>query len=488
MATKSSTLDLTILDQTMLRVYVRQLLIFPFPDTDHQADALSVLHAGLFEVFQHYPFLAGTIRQTNPLTGAMTVDYPDKIDSDLPSQLLKVNKLDDQGLGYDYDKLCEEGLPPSKLPSDVLCPFALVGHPGMDDAFAEGLTTFVKDQPIPVFAAQVTFIPGGLILSAYTHHSVVDGTGIAKIYQTWSASTRAYSNRQPTAKQASTYSLNTARNVLDSLIVDAQPMDLPEFRYPDTPVLVPLLRESPYKISAKIFVFSASRIFQLANSLSNLTHERISTFTALTALVWCQITNARRAVLIEKGIQKTTVGIAIDQRKRVGSLLPANYIGNCANGMTVSLLLSSIPTTETMDNTSIAAVALALSNRLGEINLDWFRARLLHMSEQPNSSKLVLNVDTCNGPDLFITSWMHIGADDVWAVPGTAKMDNETWGCKPTAIRKPQCASEGGIQILPRRKGGEAPFETLVCLEDGEMERTMKSLGGGKWVEKFVEG
>ncbi|KAF2623557.1 hypothetical protein BU25DRAFT_414303 [Macroventuria anomochaeta] len=485
MTSTSEVLDLTRLDQAVLRVYVRHLLIFPFPEPTFRNGAQAALTAGLLAVLRQFPFLAGTVEQTDPLTGAMAVRYPNSVDSGLVSQLLTVNELDDDNL--QYDTLCKGGVPPSRLPADVLCPFALRSHPGIDDPYAEVLTTFAKGKPIPVFAAQINFILGGLILSAYTHHSVVDGTGIAKIYQTWSGHTRTSSDGMNIPEQAKTTGLNNTRHALDSLIVDAPTMKLPEFRYPGDSVNPPL-RDGPYRLSAKLLVFPALAISRLATSLSLITKERISTFTALAALVWCQITNARRAAMNEKGIQKTTLGIAIDHRKRVGSLLSDDYIGNCANGMAVSVALASVPTSENMDADHIAPVALALFNGLGEVDLDWFRARLLEISKQTNYSKLMLNLDTGNGPDIFITSWMHIGADDLWAIPGTAKTEGgKRWLCKPTAIRKPHNLWEGGMQILPRRKGHAAPFEIPLCLEGGEMERTLHGLREGNWVERVID-
>ena len=483
-------LRLTRLDQTMLRVYVRQLLVFPFPDFCSKEEAQATLAASLLVTLKQFPFLAGTVEQTEFRTGALSVRYPSNIDPKVVSQLLTTIDLDTSKL--DFEDLCHSGVPPSQLPSDVFCPVVLRSHPGTDDPFVEGLTMFTKGLPIPVFAAQISFISNGLVLSAYTHHSVVDGSGIAKIYQVWSAHTRTYGRGMKVPQQKEGTKLNHARHALDSLTTNAPTMKLPEFRFPGDPINPPL-RDNPYKLSAKILVFSASTITKLAASLSTITKGRISTFTALTALIWSQITNARRDAMIEKGVQKTTVGIAIDHRKRVGQLIPSDYIGNCANGMTVSLPLAAILTSHTMDEEHIAPVALAISNGLSEIDLDWFRARLSIISKQENSSKLLLNVDTRNGPDIFITSWMHIGADDLWAIGGTVKVQSEhgdmrRWFSKPTAIRKPQCQTEGGIQILPRRKGDEAPFEILCCLEEGEMERTMQGLQEREWVERVVDG
>ncbi|KAH6629250.1 transferase family-domain-containing protein [Boeremia exigua] len=487
MASKMEVLELSRLDQTVLRVYVRQLLIFPFAEATStmRREAQTVLTAGLLATLRQFPFLAGTVEILDSETGALTVRYPKSIDVDLVSRMLTVNDSDLDSL--EYQSLIEAGVPPSALPADVLCPFALRSHPGIDDPYAEILTTFAKRKPIPVFAVQINFVSGGLVLSAYTHHSVVDGTGIAKIYETWSKCTRDYSDSERIPAQIKAADLNKARNALDSLAEGAISMKLPEFRYPGDRVDPPL-RNSPYNLSAKLLVFSAATICQLANSLSHSTNVRISNFTALCSLVWCQVTNARREAMLEKGVKDTTLGIAVDHRKHVGSLLPDDYLGNCANGMIVPIALASMPTAENMNAENIAPVALALSSGLGDVDLEWFKTRLLELSKRDISSEWMLNLETRNGPDIFITSWQHIGADTIWAIPGTSKTgDGERWRCKPTAIRKPHNMWEGGMQILPRQRGDQAPFEIPLCLEEGEMERTLHGLKAGNWVERVID-
>lgn len=288
-------------------------------------------------------------------------------------------------------------------------------------------------------------------------------------------------------EQISARSLNDARHALDTLIEGASPAKkLPEFCFPGDP-RPPLLRDLPVKLSAKLLAFSAAMISALATSLSDVTGQRISNFTAIASLVWCQATAARRAAIEAKGIENTTLGVATDHRKRVCSLLPDDYLGNVANALVVSVPLSSIPKTENMDAEGLAPIALVLSNALAEVDLDWFRSRLLELSKLENPSKLMMNCHTMNGPDVFITSWQHIGADDAWAIPGTAKSEDGEWACKPTAIRKPHNLWEGGMQILPRRKGGEAPYEIPLCLEVGDMERVLHSLQEGNWVEQVIE-
>lgn len=480
MESESSMLELSRLDQTVLRVYVRQLLIFPFPVPNSRKDAQIVLAAGFLATLRQFPFLAGTVEVANSETGLLRVQYPENVDEESVKQILTTNELDLDTL--DYDTLREAGFPPSSLPADSLCPTILISHPGIDDQYAEVLTTFSKGKPIPIFAAQLNFIRGGLILSAYTHHSVVDGTGIAKIYQVWSSNTRNFHAGSPLLNQANPSSLNRARHALDTLAKGATAMELPEFRNPDSPTTPPL-RNIAYPLSAKLLIFPYQKISSLATSLTHITKTRISPFTAICALVWTHVTRARRTALLAAGVETTALGIAIDHRKRVGALLPDDYLGNCANGMIVRLPLSSIPATGKM---AIANAALALSGALGEVDLDWFRARLLELSKREVSTKWILNLDTQNGPDIFITSWQHIGADEEWGIPGTERT-GEGWRCKPAAIRKPHNLWEGGMQILPRRRGEEAPFEIPLCLEEGEMGRVLEGLHAGGWVERVVE-
>jgi len=83
---------------------------------------------------------------------------------------------------------------------------------------------------------------------------------------------------------------------------------------------------------------------------------------------------------------------------------------------------------------------------------------------------------------MMVTSWQHLGADWVWNIPGTGGDG------KARALRKPSYKSEGGIRILPRMKGGNRDYEVLVCLEEGEMERMVRSLEEGGFVESVVEG
>ncbi|KAF2790997.1 hypothetical protein K505DRAFT_327196 [Melanomma pulvis-pyrius CBS 109.77] len=501
MTANSRDLHLSILDQTMLRQYVRNLLIFPFPDPSHTEAATNALRTGFSATLHQFPFLAGTIKQSDSPSTRLSLQYPEHIPPELVSRIFNSDFDLAANLIFHYDTLREGGMPPSRLPSDVFCPKVLRSHPGLDDPCAEGITSFAKGYPIPVIAAQANFIPGGLILSVYTHHSVVDGTGIARLYQVWSGHIRSHncdeetpdsqhpSSMSPTPTQNNYTDPSLARRTIDTFATPPSFAECPEVRIPGTSASVPALRSTPYNLSAKVIVFTESKISSLSATLSAITNKRISAFIVLAAMLWSHITRARGPLLAEHDIQKTTLGIAIDHRKNLGPAITHSYLGNCATGLTTSLPLSTILSPLTITAESLAPVAVNISQSLSSVDLDWLKARISYFSRTPNSSALSLDLDIRNGPDLFITSWMHMGADYEWGIPGTMESGDgkSRRGGVPTAIRKPHWASEGSIIVLPRQKIGSHDFEVSVCLEEAEMGKVVESLRREMWVERIID-
>jgi hypothetical protein len=78
---------------------------------------------------------------------------------------------------FNFHDLENQHFDPSLFPPSAFCPALLPHHPGLDegDAYATGLTTFQNQIPLPVMAAQATFIREGMVLSVWTHHCVADG-------------------------------------------------------------------------------------------------------------------------------------------------------------------------------------------------------------------------------------------------------------------------------------------------------------------------
>ncbi|CAI6332787.1 unnamed protein product [Periconia digitata] len=485
MSSSMKNFHLTTLDQTMLRMYVRQLLIFQTEDLSSSKDTVRALRKSFLATLRQLPFLAGTSCPASEPAGQLTLKYPEFFSDGLVDERLDVNHslVDDPSLRF--DDLEAEGFSPSKFASDTFCPKLLRDHPGLDDALAEGLVSFKKMNPIPALAAKISFIAGGLILSVYAHHNVTDGAGIASFYRMWSSNSSAVGpNPSINLHPVEIEEMESQRRALDNLAMSSEPAECPEVRYPGTKSSKPALRSVPYDLSAKVIVFSSSTISRLASELSSLAGTRVSSFTTLVTLIWMQITLSRDANLGEKGIKTTKLTMAFDHRKNLKDYVSDTYLGNCATGITasysVSEMLSAGSTKIAPEN--LAPIARSVSETLSSTTLDWLKPRLSLFARTPNPHHLGLDVDIFNGPDLFVTSWMHIGTDCEWNIPGVV-------GHGPKAIRKPKSKTEGNIHILPRLKQSEfeVPFEVMLCLEESEMERMVSRLRDEGWAERIVD-
>ncbi|KAF2022923.1 hypothetical protein EK21DRAFT_119251 [Setomelanomma holmii] len=138
-------LKLFVIDQTIYRMYLRHLLVSPFPGESVANNALRALCTGLASTIQDYPVLAGTLQVPNPSTGIIKAKHPENIDVDL------VYSRFDVGYAlfgvFDYEVMKAKGFPPTMLPGHVFCPSMLRKHLGLNDAYAEKPADAAKGQP-----------------------------------------------------------------------------------------------------------------------------------------------------------------------------------------------------------------------------------------------------------------------------------------------------------------------------------------------------
>ncbi|KAJ4354466.1 uncharacterized protein N0V89_006203 [Didymosphaeria variabile] len=448
-------------------------------------DAVGALKAGFAATIRQLPFLAGTIRLSDAETGRLAIQYPESPFDELIDQIFTISYGQAGNPDLEYTKMEKDGFPPLPMWRDVFCPSLLRNHPGLDDEYAAGLISFKKELPVPVLAAQATFVRGGLVLSVYSQHNAIDGSGTAKLYKIWSNHTRLRGSMTiPNVDEGHRASLDSQRLLFDGLAEGAKVSDYPDVRFPGTPRSSPLLRKETYKLVSKIFVFPAATISELAATLSSTTGKRISSFVALISLIWTNVTIARSAALADKNIHSTMLDMAFDHRKNLDEHLKDSYMGNCVTGIQASAPVSAMlfqTSDDSVYGEQLAPIASAISYKLSSITLDFLKARLNLFSRTPSPWQLHSHADVQNGPDLFVTSWMHIGTGCAWKIPGTT-----TEG--PVAIRKPQSHIEGLVHILPkvRIENGFPALDVLVCLEEWEMERVVRRLEGERWAVRVI--
>ncbi|KAF2185590.1 hypothetical protein K469DRAFT_726702 [Zopfia rhizophila CBS 207.26] len=473
-------LHLSITDQVAVRAYIRNLLIFPFPDPNQAEDAIRVLKDGLQVTLSQLPYLAGTLGPADPQAGKIPLSYTD----DIPD----ISTLFDYSVGKDslkwiqenwpnYEELREAGMPPSMFPGKTFAPRSLRNLDGMESTIAEGKATF-NGFAVPVMGTQAFFIPGGLVLSIYVHHSVVDGTGLSVFYKRFSENVRL--RRSGQALRPEDHS--TPRRQVDTRTSTPRlghpapacpPYTTRKFDYAKT--LAP-----DTKCSGKLFIIRAARIRDFRDSLTGSvkTNTKLTVFNVLAALVWIHVTRARAPHL--KGYEETNAGIAVDVRRKLKPALDKEYMGNMAIYTKATLPIEDFVAEERVTNTTLIPVIQSINTSISNVDNEWVKDHLSFFSTVPKFDDVSLGLHFSFGTDLFITSWMNFGAEHEWDIPGTTSR-------KPEFIRKPHSAEDGGVLIMPRRYEEDAPYEVLIQLANEDMARLLNEVGGlTEWADKVV--
>ncbi|KAG9193414.1 trichothecene 3-O-acetyltransferase [Alternaria panax] len=523
-------LELSHLDQQPhIRVYGRYYIIFPFPDISCAYAAKEALHNGFKEVLRRFPYLAGTVDIPDPSTGLLRVRYPDPIDLEAEARRIFTASYDDAH--RDYDTLAEDAFASGKLPATIFCPNELKHHTGLgNDPYAEKMTSLQKG-PVPVFASQATFIPGGLVLSAWFYHAVLDGTGNTRIQKIWSNAVRALrpqmskiSVKVPKFYRAPSYrdqlqplqavikewndisDPSSARSALATLVQEADVAT--EF----TDGSVNLTKryelrggpdEGPNKVVTRMFRFSSPVLNKFRIELSTRIGDKISLFTALSAIIWANIVHARSASLTASSNKQSTLAVVVDLRKYLPPPFSSpDYLGNLVlsamptlsleNGITdciVSLREQSRPRAPDslfppmnfpvyQQRFCLEDLAIKIADALHAVNATWAITQIKSVLTNPTEAQQSL-LKFPKGPDLYITSWQRMGADNEWYIPGTS-MPNAT------AIRRAAWVSEGGIVVLPREEDKEGhegePYEIMLSLTNADMERFEHGLQSAGWL------
>jgi hypothetical protein len=179
----AKTLHLSVTDQNAARCFISTLQVFPFPDDINIEAAVKALAEGLRVTLQTLPFLAGTVGPADPITGKLSVSYPTKIPDLHDVGLFRFEKLTrPRGYPHTYEQLKAGGMPPSAFPGRIFCPEVLRDKTirGIPQ-YAEGL--IACKEIAPILAVQAFFFSGGMVLSCYLHHNVVDFQGVSTFWQ-----------------------------------------------------------------------------------------------------------------------------------------------------------------------------------------------------------------------------------------------------------------------------------------------------------------
>ncbi|KAF2790257.1 trichothecene 3-O-acetyltransferas-like protein [Melanomma pulvis-pyrius CBS 109.77] len=478
-------LHLSVVDQNTVRVYTQLFLIFGFPDGNQAESAIKALAKGLQVTLTVLPFLAGTLRLVDSKSGKLSLTYPSKAPDVQSSRLLTSKHLPD--FPHTYKQLKSKGMPPSAITSKTFCPEDLRRFRGVPED-GEGIVDFTKSEA-PVMRIQAFFVPGGLILGIYTHHAVLDFSGMNKFWENFAQSVFGQNDKSFPC-ELDLPDQSKLRSQLDARIpMHAKGLDKIEsyvngkFEYQKT---LPPGPETPR--SQKLFVISAKRIRSFRSELQDQSGLQISICNVITALLWIHVTRARapRLQLPEFNYEDSSIGISVNTRKRMTPQISDEYTGNMALFAKATRPIAKLIAEERVTSTTILATIKHIKAAIDQVDNDWVYQHLSFFKSVNPITDTECALRFGLGPDLYITSWMNFPAlETKWNIPGTSS-------AQPEFIRRAYNPSDGGMNIMPRIRtpvdGVDAPYEVVVRLATEDMNKVLAEEGGlASWAERVID-
>ncbi|KAF2833667.1 trichothecene 3-O-acetyltransferas-like protein [Ophiobolus disseminans] len=498
---ETKSFHLSFLDQNVVRVYTQTLSIFPFPDDNGAEAAVKALTDGLHLTLQRFPFLAGTLSLADQESGRLTLRYPTKITADDMTKLLRSKQIlfDHHTFPYTYEKLREKGMPSSAFHAAMFVPDDFVDYPGIPE-FGEGQVDFKKSDA-PAMRLQACFIPGGLVLSMYIHHTILDCSGVATFWTAFAANVSKAAGTREMDKDEyfAPVSVAEQQSHLRAALEARVPMPS---RLVKSPVadcycdgIHPYERTLPSDTACaqRLLVVPAARIREYRERLRRhfSVDDPPTMCNVLAALVWTHVTRARGARLMRNGFSDTNIGIATDLRRRQQPPETNEYMGNMALFSKGTLRIADMMAEDCVTDQTILKVIKQIKSTIGKVNNEWIAQQMAFFKSIERITDTECALALRFGTDIYITSWLNFAADLRWGIPGT-DLDTGSLDGRPEFIRRLYNPSDGGMIFLPRRRqpvnGVEAPFEILVRLADEDMDRLLHENGGlESWATAVID-
>ncbi|XP_078169826.1 putative acetyltransferase At3g50280 [Carex rostrata] len=289
-------LHLSAWDTAMLSVhYIQKGLLFKNPSDLSVEQIIERLRSSLEEALFHYYPLSGRIRAVTCAEGGVTSHV----------------EVGCEGEGAEFVHAVADGI----AIADV------VGADGQDlpeflkKFFPLDLAVNFDGSTNPLVAVQATVLIDGIFIGCNFNHVIGDGTSYWMFFNAWAEVARC--------KAAGKEVVLSQPPVHDKWFIGG---------YGEPPIKLPysspaefVVRFTPPPLRERIFHFSSESLAKLkARANRECDKGVISTFQALSALMWRCIIRARRY----PPDQKTNCRLAIQNRARLQPPLSANYFGN----------------------------------------------------------------------------------------------------------------------------------------------------------------
>lgn len=312
----SLSFPLSSCDQVAPRVMFSQALVFEIPKDANKIGIYRSLRKALERLVFETPILAGTLEIEDADRNTFKINT--SFGSGMVFRVRDYTTLPGAATWKPctFSELQARHFPATLLPSEFVLPYLpMPSGPGS-----------------PCFAAQMSFIPGGMLLCATVSHIFTDGGGIDAIFDAWAKYTSepfipaAFPNNDLSRKDIGRWRLSEG-------IGEARPQDFPAYRYTTPEELRTSVLVAPAATSDVILcqlIVPPEKLRLLMHTICpNPTAEHwISTIDAIVALVWYCVTLAR-AVPLTTG-KRSLLTMPVSMRSRMEPPLPRGYLGNTA--------------------------------------------------------------------------------------------------------------------------------------------------------------
>lgn len=321
----------------------------------------------------------------------------------------------------------------------------------------------------PVFIAQATFIPGGVILFFAHSHQITDVTGTNAIMKCWSENMVAAADglapriSEP-LRQAS---VQVDRHRLDD--TTSVTNITPHLSFPmvieDTPPPSP--RQRPYKSEQNpslIWHMSVKSLEKLKEFASPEQGEGyISTLDAVNALFWRAICRSRQ--LSEGTVSDTKMFFVCDIRTKLSP--PLRQDSTCNAAMKLHATQSWTDLLDRDLQKSLCTAATSVRQAICNFEPRMFEAWIAYVKSAPSFWSLKNKERLTSGPDIVVTDHSKVSVYKyVWGPLGQTKRIRNPWWNRSS----PKPFSQ--VTLMPRLENGD--LEILTNLSQQMNERMLE--------------
>ena len=440
---RSQTMELSPLDQIMVRGIVRLILCFRVREERHRPLIIDTLQKGIDETVKQMPYLSGSIRDRENSRKEIEVVYQQ-------GDTVKLLVKDLSAVLPTYQDLQGKQMPPSYFRDELFSPLRNMPDSGQ--------------KLHPVMMMQASFIRGGVFLCACFHHSVLDGSGFSSLLGMLG---KNCSNvREPELHRVGEDSLERGglfQNLDET--VNCKDDGFPEYFLEDPDSLVPPASGGDqHPTTARLFYIRKSALEKLKQTASPEDGRRwISTLDALNALVWSCVTRARSPRYPDHAESKFC--IFVNCRPRIPEYVPKDFIGNVCVGAQAELRSSDVM------QSKLSVLAQNIRESIESVDKEYVLGLVKHVKEYPGDLNCIKpGIQSYMGNDINLVSWVKFGVYE---------MDFGPYLGKPEWFRCPWRTLDGTVKILPLRNAprpgsSEVGYEVNVELREDDMERLLQ--------------